>query len=399
MTLSAAVRAVLAGRAPAAGWPSLLGPGTGVVQVELRASGRRLGSGWSNGSDYGEGLCQALGALRQEPGTTAANELMLSLGGQPRELSLADEATWHRLESNRCRGLFGYEICLVRDPTLVVLVSPFDFVASNRSFIKILRNAIEPWGLTVEEARAGGVRLREFETRRFRIELGRDDAPVVPLVRGTRLVPIEEVTPASVAKLQELLGDYLVRSVKADGRMVYLYHPSRGTEDRTRNNAIRQWMATRSLIRVWHRRGSDEMLRTVRKNIVYNLKTMYAEEGELGLILEQDKVKLGALALAALALTESPFADEFATVRDRLATTIDRLWGRTARSAPSTDRHGATTARISTPARRYCSGRSGSSTRGIPPCSRDSSGRSGTIAPGTWRTGTRRSSPGTPRLM
>ena len=201
--LSAAVRAILAGRTPAAGGPSLLGPGTGVVQVELRASGRLVGSGWSKGSDYWEGLCQALGALRQQPSTTAANELMLSLGGRSRELPLADEAAWQRLESNRWRGLFGYEIRLVRDPALVVLISPFDFVASNRSFIKILGNSIEPWGLTVEEARAGGVTLSEFETRRFRIDLGRDDAPVVPLVRGTRLVPLEEVTLASVATLQE----------------------------------------------------------------------------------------------------------------------------------------------------------------------------------------------------
>ena len=289
----------------------------------LGASG---GTGWSKGSDYWEGLCQALGALRQQPSTTAANELMLSLGGRSRELPLADEAAWQRLESNRWRGLFGYEIRLVRDPALVVLISPFDFVASNRSFIKMLGNSIGPWGLTVEEARAGGVTLSEFETRRFRIDLGRDDAPAVPLVRGTRLVPLEEVTLASVARLQELLSDYLVRSVQADGRMVYLYHPSRGSEDRTRNNAIRQWMATRSLIRVWQQRGSNELLQTVRKNIDYNLKTMYAEEGEVGLILEKDKVKLGAVALAALALTESPFADEFASVRDRLATTVDLLW-------------------------------------------------------------------------
>jgi aspartyl/asparaginyl beta-hydroxylase (cupin superfamily) len=324
--LSAAVRAILAGRTPTAGGPSLLGPGTGIVQVELRASGRLIGRGWSKGSDYWEGLCQALGALRQQPTTTAANELMLSLGGRSRELPLADQATWQRLESNRGRGLFGYEIRLVRDPALVVLISPFEFVASNRSFIKILGHSIGPWGLTVEDARAGGVTLSEFETRRFRIDLGRDDSPAVPLVRGTRLVPLEEVTLASVARLQELLSDYLVRSVQADGRMVYLYHPSRGSEDRTRNNAIRQWMATRSLIRVGQQRGSNERLQTVRKNIDYNLKTMYAEEGEMGLILEQSKVKLGAVALAALALTESPFAGEFATVRDRLATTIDLLW-------------------------------------------------------------------------
>ena len=283
-------------------------------------------------------------------------------------------------ESNRWRRLFGYEIRLARDPALIVMISPFDFVASNRSFIKILGNSIEPWGLTVEEARAGGVTLSEFETQRFRIDLGQDDAPAVPLVRGTRLVPLEEVTFASVATLQRLLSDYLVRSVQADGRMVYLYHPSRGSEDRTRDNTIRQWMATRSLIRIWQKRGSNELLQTVRKNIEYNLKTMYAEEGEIGLILEENKVKLGAIALAALALTESPFAGEFESIRDRLATTVDLLWRQDGafrtfyRPAERND------CQNFTPARRYCSGRNESSPRVIPLCSQDSASRSSTIA-------------------
>ncbi len=156
--------------------------------------------------------------------------------------------------------------------------------------------------------------------------ISRAQVPAVPLVRGTRLVPLEEVTLPSVVRLRELLSDYLVRSALADGRMVYLYYPSRGSEDRARNNAIRQWMATRSLIQLWQRRGSNELLETVRKNIDYNLQTMYAQEGEVGLIVENDKVKLGAVALAALALTESPFAGEFANVRDRLAATVDLLW-------------------------------------------------------------------------
>jgi len=324
--LAVAVRAVLAGRRQQAVVPSLLGPGTGIVQVEIRTSGRLVARGWSKGTDYWEGLCQALGAVRRQQGANTANELMLSLGGPSSELPLADDAAWRRLESNDRRGLFGYEIRLVRDPALVALVSPFESIASNRPFIKVLAHAIGRWAMSVEDARAGGVTLSEFETRRFRIDLGRDDAPAVPLVRGTRLVPLEDVTHASVSRLQELLSDYLVRSVQADGRMVYLYHPSRGSEDRTRDNAIRQWMATRSFIRIYQRHGSNELLRTVRKNIDYNLATMYSAEGELGLIIEKDKVKLGAVALAALALTESPFADEFATVRDRLAATVDSLW-------------------------------------------------------------------------
>ncbi len=271
--------------------------------MELRASGRLVGRGWAQGPTYWQGLCQALGALRQQQSATAANELMFSLGSHPRELPLADAETWERLQFKRWRGLFGYEIRRADDQALVVLISPFDFVASNRSFIQLFRNAIAPWGLTVEEAIAGGITLSEFDTERFRLDLRRDDASAVPLVRGTRLVSLDEVTLDSLAALQKILGDYLIRSVQADGRMRYLYHPSRGSEDKTRDNSIRQWMATRALIRVWRQRGSGELLHAVRTNIEYNLKSMYVEEGDVGLIVENHKVKLGAVALAALRLS------------------------------------------------------------------------------------------------
>lgn len=324
--LSAAIRAILAGRMPATDSPALLGPGTGVVQVELCARGRLVASAWSKGADEWDGLCQALRAVRQHQRATEASALMLSVGGPSRELPLAEPAAWPRVDAPCRRGLFGYEIRLGGDPSRAQMISPFELVACNRSVQKTFARSIAAWGLTMEQARAGGVTLHEFETRRFRLDLSRAGTPAISLVRGTRPVPLEEVTQASVVKLQGLLSDYLVRSVKPDGRMVYLYYPSRGAEDRTRNNAIRQWMATRCLIRVWQRRGSDALFQRIRKNIDYNLKTMYAEEGQLGLILDRDKVKLGAVALAALALTESPFAAEFAPIRDRLAATIDRLW-------------------------------------------------------------------------
>ena len=68
----------------------------GREPASSRWSSAPRGAWWDaagrQGSDYWEGLCQALGALRQQPGTTAANELMLSLGGRSRELPLADEA-------------------------------------------------------------------------------------------------------------------------------------------------------------------------------------------------------------------------------------------------------------------------------------------------------------------
>ena len=170
----------------------------------------------------------------------------------------------------------------------------------------------------------------------------------MPLVRGTRLVPLEEVTLASVTRLQKLLGDYLVRSIRADGRMVYgWYHPSRGSEDRTRNNSIRQWMATRSPHPESRQRHQDpdELLRTIRRNIDYNLATMYAEEGEVGLILEKDKVKSWAPSPWPhwrRSPSRAVRGRVHATVRDRLATTVDLLWRQDGSfHAPSTDRPGA----------------------------------------------------------
>jgi hypothetical protein len=64
----------------------------------------------------------------------------------------------------------------------------------------------------------------------------------------------------------------------------------------------------------------------IRKNLDYNLRTMYVEEEGLGLINDDSKVKLGAVALAALALMECPFADEYVPLCNRLAATIDSLW-------------------------------------------------------------------------
>ena len=300
--LSTAVRAILAGRTPAAGGPSLVGPGIGVVQVELRASGRLIGSAWSLGSDGWKGLSQVLGALRQQ-GTTAADELMLSLGGPPSELSLADDDAWSRLESRCERGLFGYEIRLVRDRARVVLISPFEFVATNHSFIKILKTAIEPWGLTVEDARAGGVGVSEFATRRFRIELGRDDAPC-----GSRLSSAEPGwcgtrgdharSRGEAARAAQRLSHPLGPARRADGLPLPPEPRLRRPDAQQRHPAMDGHSLPHPCLAA--SAGSNELLRTVRKNIDYNLKTMYAEEGELGVILEKDKVKLAsAVALAA----------------------------------------------------------------------------------------------------
>jgi hypothetical protein len=85
-------------------------------------------------------------------------------------------------------------------------------------------------------------------------------------------------------------------------------------------------MATRALVHIWKRNQAAELVPFIRKNIDFNLQAMYRDEGELGLICEGEKVKLGAVALAALALRESPFADEFQPRYQRLLATVGELW-------------------------------------------------------------------------
>jgi hypothetical protein len=63
------------------------------------------------------------------------------------------------------------------------------------------------------------------------------------------------------------------------------------------------------------------------KNIEYNLETFYREEKSLGLIVDIDKdVKLGAVALAALAIVEHPERERFAAEERALRRTVDALW-------------------------------------------------------------------------
>jgi hypothetical protein len=134
------------------------------------------------------------------------------------------------------------------------------------------------------------------------------------------------VSAVTTAELASELGAWLTRNIGPDGRMTYLYWPSRG-EESTANNTIRQWMATLALERVAVERGDAGIHELVAKNIEYNLAQFYEEEGDLGLIVEADgDVKLGAAALAALAIIEHPDRDRFSDVEAALRRTVDELW-------------------------------------------------------------------------
>ena len=108
--------------------------------------------------------------------------------------------------------------------------------------------------------------------------------------------------------------------------MVYEYFPSRGDESES-NNMIRQWMATIALIRVAGRTEDAQLYDRIADNIDYNLAISYSTDGDLGLIADPDgDVKLGAIALAALAISQHPDRDRWAAEEAALRRTVDHLW-------------------------------------------------------------------------
>ncbi len=105
----------------------------------------------------------------------------------------------------------------------------------------------------------------------------------------------------------------MLRKLSADGGLPYKYWPSRGVESPA-DNAIRRFLACLSLARFGEHRGDAEIRDAAVRNLRFNLTRYFRSIGDgRGAIVEQTGAKLGAAALAALCILESPASSEFAT--------------------------------------------------------------------------------------
>jgi hypothetical protein len=105
----------------------------------------------------------------------------------------------------------------------------------------------------------------------------------------------------------------------------YKYWPSSGQYS-TADNPIRSFMASVAFNRMAIALERHDMKTAARKNLDYNLRRFYRFENGKGMITWQGTVKLGALAMAALAIIESPFAETWKDELAQLRQTIDGLW-------------------------------------------------------------------------
>ena len=221
----------------------------------------------------------------------------------------------------RDRGIVGIEIAYRED---VARLAPTRMIAANLGFTRAIEKYLHERNASLDDLAANGG-LRLFSARQFLIP-GGGDAEYTELFRGSTLVaPTLEVRKNRAADLAEGIGGWMLRNLSADGGLPYKYWPSRGVESPA-DNAIRRFLASLSLARLGEHRGDAEIRDAAVRNLRFNLTRYFRNMGDgHGAIVERTGAKLGAAALAALCILESPASGEFATELAMLTAGVNRL--------------------------------------------------------------------------
>lgn len=294
------------------------------IYVAAREGGSRKAQLWQ--TDDGtvvEQLAEALGRLRKDVGSAAdrIDTLSIDLTHSYREVEFDYLRSKEYRRSHR--GVYGVELQHGDD---VLRYGPSRVIDSNRGPNRIRQVFRDQHKLTDEQTTSGEVTYRIFESDELHVTLGQ--APVAKrLFRGNELVDVSEVSAASMEAWSQRSIDWLRNNVHDDGRMTYIFWPSPTREAGPgKNNMIRQWMATVALGKWAADRQDQATWDLAERNIDYNLSRFYHAEGELGMIEWQGKVKLGAMALATMAIVEHPNRAKWAEAEAALRRSIDSLW-------------------------------------------------------------------------
>jgi hypothetical protein len=301
--------------------------GSAPVFLEIRASGQLVTSQWAEADTQAAALEQAIAAARSAAGAglDGVDTAIVCLSFDFQTVDMGDKPSRRLVLANIHRGVRGIELA---HGEAVERTAPVTMVATNRDGQKIMDAFRNEKRLSMKDMESAAVTVRSFNAAQVHVSVGKEVSST-PLLRGKRYFPIEGVTKENVEMLEKELGDYMVNATHPDGRMTYMYYPSRGTEDLKRQNMIRQWMATLSLCRLGNFREDKKIHDVAEKNIRYNLRKFYHASGKLGLIEWNKKVKLGALSLAILSLYEHPKRKQFKRQEQRMRATVEYLWQET----------------------------------------------------------------------
>ena len=285
------------------------------VHVRLRRRGAALSARWTTATDLVRLVVDAVAeAARRD-----ADGVQLDLTYAWRPVAPGRFGT---VFADSARGRLGLEITW-GDHRL--RRAPSDTIARNRSLSRERELFLREHGLDADRFAADGGTLFAFAARQFLIDRTAAPPAAVALFRGGRIVPPAAVDRATLDALIDGMAGWMMANLREDGHLTYKYWPSRGTESRA-DNTVRRLLATVALGRAGRALGRPDLVAGAARNLAFNLARFYREVDGVGAIDWQGTVKLGAVAMAALAIRESPAADRYAGPLAALDACIDRLW-------------------------------------------------------------------------
>jgi hypothetical protein len=191
-------------------------------------------------------------------------------------------------------------------------IAPTRTIATNRSIAREIERFAGAEG-------TGNVTAAHLPTQSFLATRGPSGWRVNALYRGNTVVPVPAVTPHLATQLREGLRSWLLTNQTRDGDLPYKYWPSRG-EQAPSNNVLRQLLATVALFRQGRLARDQPATDAGLRHLHAVLDATYRPVGRGHAIVQDGKAKLGAAAVAGLALLNGPGperdGDALAGVRD-----------------------------------------------------------------------------------
>jgi hypothetical protein len=281
-------------------------------ELVARSKGKLILSEWLEGMSP----FRAIHELQAETATIDLLQLTVVTGRVP----LGADG-WRRVLTARKNGRFGLEITL---HGALHRVSPLQTIATNRPLAKFFTVKLEEKHLTADEFFAIGGQLSLLECKQFILQCGKSTT-AVETYRGNRLVAADRSPKILADRIISGIARWFMSNQDSEGALPYKYWPSSGIYSDA-DNPIRRFMASVAFNRMASALDRQDMKVAARKNLDYNLRRFYRFENGNGIIAWQKSVKLGSLALAALAILESPFARSWNEELAQLRRTINTLW-------------------------------------------------------------------------
>ena len=179
--------------------------------------------------------------------------------------------------------------------------SAFDTVRTDRSSRDLTLRALKQLGCVADDLKSDKAHLNRYITEHF-VRRGAS-ADIESYKGGKPLISIDQITSDHLRGMIKGMTGWIKQNSDPDGKIAYKYWPS---SDRfsSAKNMIRLWMTTQALA-VTSRTLKDRDLAILRRQHAdHMIRTYYHGARGFGFFRWQKKAKLGANAVAALALAE-----------------------------------------------------------------------------------------------